>query len=194
MALAQKTKKGFTYADYLIWPNDERWELIDGGAYNMTPAPTTRHQNIVYNVSFILKSKLLNKSCRPFVAPTDVVLSEYDVVQPDVFVVCDEKKITEANIQGAPDLIVEVLSPATALKDKREKKVLYEKYAVKEYIIVDPAAQYVERFLLQEGGLYEKSEIFGPKEVLPLVSLKEIEIPLWEIFEVEEPKDEQIKR
>ncbi|MBE9541633.1 MAG: Uma2 family endonuclease, partial [Proteobacteria bacterium] len=156
-------------------------------------APTTRHQNIVYNVSFILKSKLLNKSCRPFVAPTDVVLSEYDVVQPDVFVVCDEKKITEANIQGAPDLIVEVLSPATALKDKREKKNLYEKYGVKEYIIVDPAAQYVERFLLEEGGLYVKSEIFGPKEVLPLVSLKEIEIPLWEIFEVEEPKDQEKK-
>ena len=159
----------------------------------MTPAPTTRHQNIVYNVSFILKSKLLNKSCRPFVAPTDVVLSEYDVVQPDVFVVCDEKKITEANIQGAPDLIVEVLSPATALKDKREKKNLYEKYGVKEYIIVDPAAQYVERFLLEEGGLYVKSEIFGPKEVLPLVSLKEIEIPLWELFEVEKPKDQEKK-
>ncbi|MCK4468092.1 MAG: Uma2 family endonuclease [Desulfobacterales bacterium] len=193
MALSQKTKKGFTYADYLTWPDDERWELINGEAYNMTPAPTTRHQNIVYNVSFILKSKLLNKSCRPFVAPTDVVLSEYDVVQPDVFVVCDEKKITEANIQGAPDLIVEVLSPATALKDKREKKNLYEKYGVKEYIIVDPAAQYVERFLLEEGGLYVKSEIFGPKEVLPLVSLKEIEIPLWEIFEVEEPKDQEKK-
>ena len=193
MALAQKTKKGFTYADYLTWPDDERWELIDGEAYNMTPAPTTRHQNIVYNVSFILKSKLLNKSCRPFVAPTDVVLSEYDVVQPDVFVVCDEKKITEANIQGAPDLIVEVLSPATALKDKREKKNLYEKYGVKEYIIVDPAAQYVERFLLEEGGLYGKGGIFGPKEVLPLVSLKEIEIPLWEIFEVEEPKDQEKK-
>jgi len=193
MALAQKTKKGFTYADYLTWPDDERWELINGDAYNMTPAPTTRHQNIVYNVSFILKSKLLNKSCRPFVAPTDVVLSEYDVVQPDVFVVCDEKKITEANIQGAPDLTVEVLSPATALKDKREKKNLYEKYGVKEYIIVDPAAQYVERFLLEEGGLYGKGGIFGPKEVLPLVSLKKIEIPLWEIFEVEEPKDQEKK-
>ena len=193
MTLAQKTKKGFTYADYLTWPDDERWELIDGEAYNMTPAPTTRHQNIVYNISFILKSKLPNKSCRPFVAPTDVVLSEHDVVQPDVFVVCDEKKIAEANIQGAPDLIVEVLSPVTALKDKREKKNLYEKYGVKEYIIVDPAAQYVERFLLEEGSVYEKSEIFGPKEILPLVSLKEIEIPLWEIFEVEEPKDQEKK-
>jgi Uma2 family endonuclease len=194
MALAQKTKKGFTYADYLTWPDDERWELIDGEAYNMTPAPTTRHQNIVYNLSFILKSKLLNKSCRPFVAPTDVVLSEYNVVQPDVFVVCDEKKITEANIQGSPDLIIEVLSPATALKDKREKKALYEKYGVKEYILIDPSALVVERFLLEDDRVYGKGGIFGPKEVLPLVSLKEIEIPLWEIFEVEEPKDEQIKR
>jgi Uma2 family endonuclease len=193
MALAQKTKKGFTYADYLTWPDDERWELIDGEAYNMTPAPTTRHQNIVYNLSFILKSKLLNKSCRPFVAPTDVVLSEYNVVQPDVFVVCDEKKITE-NIQGSPDLIIEVLSPATALKDKREKKALYEKYGVKEYILIDPSALVVERFLLEDDRVYGKGGIFGPKEVLPLVSLKEIEIPLWEIFEVEEPKDEQIKR
>ncbi len=193
MALAQKTKKGFTYADYLTWPDDERWELINGEVYNMTPAPTTRHQNIVYNVSFILKSKLLNKSCRPFVAPTDVVLSEYDVVQPDVFVVCDEKKITEANIQGSPDLIIEVLSPATALKDKREKKALYEKYAVKEYIFIDPFALVVERFLLEDDRVYGKGGIFGPKEVLPLVSLKEIEIPLWEIFEVEEPKDQEKK-
>ena len=193
MPLAQKAKKRFTYADYIAWPNDERWELIDGEAYSMAPAPTTRHQNIVYNVSFILKSKLLNKSCRPFVVPTDVVFSEHDVVQPDVFVVCDEKKITEANIQGSPDLIIEVLSPATALKDKREKKTLYEKYGVKEYTILDPVAQYVERFLLEEGGLYGKGEIFGPKETLPLVSLKEIEIPLWEIFEVEKPKDQDQK-
>jgi Uma2 family endonuclease len=194
MALAQKTKKGFTYADYLAWPDDERWELIDGEAYNMTPAPSFKHQKIVFNFASLLRDAFKGNPCVAGIAPTDVVLSEYDVVQPDVFVVCDKKKITEANIQGAPDLIVEVLSPATALKDKREKKNLYEKYGVKEYIIVEPAAQYVERFLLEEGGLYVKSEIFGPKEVLPLVSLKEIEIPLWEVFEVEEPKDEQIKR
>ena len=188
MPLAKKNDKKFTYRDYVAWPDDERWELIDGEAYNMTPAPTTRHQNIVYNVSFILKSKLLNKSCRPFVAPTDVVFSEYDVVQPDILVVCDEDKITEANIQGAPDLIVEVLSPATALKDKREKKGLYERYGVKEYIIIEPVDQYVERFLVEEGGAYSKGEIFGPREILNLVSLEGIELPLWEVFEVEGPK------
>ena len=189
MPLAQKTEEKFTYADYAYWSDDERWELIDGQAYNMTPAPTTRHQNIVYNVSFILKSKLLNKFCRPFVAPTDVVLSEYDVVQPDVFVVCDEKKITEANIQGAPDLIVEVLSPATALKDKRKKKNLYETYGVKEYILVDPEAQYVERFLLKESGFYGKGEIFGTKDTMQSVALEDIQIPLWEVFEIKGPED-----
>jgi Uma2 family endonuclease len=194
MALAQKTKNGFTYADYLTWPDDERWELIDGEAYNMSPAPTVKHQKITGNLYILLSTHPKKRAeCFVGIAPTDVILSEHDVVQPDVFVVCDEKKITEANIQGAPDLIIEVLSPATALKDKREKKALYEKYGVKEYIIVDPAAQYVERFLLEEGGLYGKGEIFGPMEVLPLVGLEGIEIPLWEVFEVEKPKAQDQK-
>ena len=194
MALAQKTKKGFTYADYLTWPDDERWELIDGEAYNMSPAPTVKHQKITGNLYILLSSHPEKRAeCFVGIAPTDVVFAEYDVVQPDVFVVCDEKKITEANIQGSPDLIIEVLSPATALKDKREKKALYEKYAVKEYIFIDPFALVVERFLLEDDRVYGKVGIFGPKEVLPLVSLKEIEIPLWEIFEVEEPKDQEKK-
>ena len=194
MALAQKTKKGFTYADYLTWPDDERWELIDGEAYNMSPAPTVKHQKITGNLYILLSSHPEKRAeCFVGIAPTDVVFAEYDVVQPDVFVVCDEKKITEANIQGSPDLIIEVLSPATALKDKREKKALYEKYGVKEYILIDPSALVVERFFLEDDRVYGKGEIFGPKEVLPLVSLKGIEIPLWEIFEVEEPKDQEKK-
>ena len=184
MSLAQKTEKKFTYADYAEWPDGERWELIDGDAYNMSPAPTTRHQSIVYNISFIIKSNLLNKSCKPFVAPVDVVLSEHDVVQPDVFVVCDEKKITEANIQGAPDMIVEVLSPGTAIKDKREKKKLYEIYGVKEYIIIDPLLLYAERFLLGKDGLYGKADIVGSMEILSLASMEDVKIPLWEVFEI----------
>ena len=120
-----------------------------------------------------------------------MVFAEHDVVQPDVFVVCDEKKITEANIHGSPDLIIEVLSPAIALKDKREKKALYEKHGIKEYIIVDPTDQYVERFLFGEDGLYRKGDIFGPMEVLPIVGLEGIEISLWEVFEVEGPEDQE---
>ncbi|MCK4390897.1 MAG: Uma2 family endonuclease [Desulfobacterales bacterium] len=191
MSLAKKTDKKFTYADYVTWLDDERWELINGDAYNMTPAPSFRHQKIVGNLYFLIKDRLAEKPCIPGIAPTDVVFSEHDVVQPDVFVVCDEKKITEANIQGAPDLIIEVISPATALKDKRGKKALYEKHGIKEYIIVDPTDQYVERFMLEEDGVYGKGAIFGPTEVLPLVALKDIEIPLWEVFEVEGPEEQE---
>ena len=191
MPLPEETGIKFTYSHYLTWPGDERWELIDGEAYNMTPAPTFTHQKVVGNLYFTIKNKLAERRCTPGIAPTDVILSEHDVVQPDVFVVCDEKKITEANIQGAPDMIAEVISPATALKDKREKKALYEKYGVKEYIIVDPTEQYVERFLLGEDGLYGKGDVFGPKEVLHLVALENIEIPLWEVFEVEAPEEQK---
>ncbi|MBW2035745.1 MAG: Uma2 family endonuclease, partial [Deltaproteobacteria bacterium] len=81
--------------------------------------------------------------------------------------------------------------PTSALKDKREKKAQYEKYCVREYIIVDPTDQYVERFLLGEDGLYGKGEIFGPMEVLPVVALERIEIRLWEVFEVEKPREEE---
>ncbi|MBN4079178.1 Uma2 family endonuclease [Beggiatoa alba] len=124
MTVVKKSAEKYTYSDYLTWLDDERWEIINGEAYNMSPAPSIKHQNVTGMFFRIIGNKLAGKPCRPFVAPTDVVLSDHDIVQPDIIVVCDEKKISEANIQGAPDLVVEVLSPATALKDKREKKAL----------------------------------------------------------------------
>ncbi|MDO8141707.1 MAG: Uma2 family endonuclease [Candidatus Brocadiales bacterium] len=169
--LVKKTTKKYTLDDYLTWPDEERWEIIDGVAYNMTPAPSVKHQIVAGNFFSQLKQKLADKKCKPFIAPVDVILSEYDIVQPDVIVVCDKNKITEANIQCAPDLVVEILSPATALKDLREKKNLYEKFGVKEYIVIDPIEEYLERFLLDVDGTYSKGDVFGPLEVLPLKSL-----------------------
>ncbi|MFN3531051.1 MAG: Uma2 family endonuclease [Candidatus Brocadia sp.] len=93
--------------------------------------------------------------------------------------------MTNANIQGAPELVIEVLSPATALKDLREKKNLYEKFGVMEYVIIDPLEEYVERFCLGADGTYTKGEIFGHLEVLPFKSLEGIKANLREIFEVE---------
>jgi len=184
MAVVKKSAEKYTYSDYLTWPDDERWEIIAGEAYNMSPAPSIKHQNVAGTLFSYLKQQLRGKQCRPFIAPTDVVLCDHDVVQPDIIVVCDEKKITEANIQGAPDLVIEVMSPATALKDKREKKFLYEKSGVREYILIDPVELYVERFFLKDKR-YGESGIFGPQEVLSLKSLKGIDVPLWEVFEVE---------
>jgi Uma2 family endonuclease len=185
MTLAKKIDKKYSLKDYQSWLDDERWELIDGRAYNMTPAPSTRHQMIAGTFHRLLGNKLAGKSCAPFIAPTDVVLSDHDVVQPDVIVVCDRKKITAANIQGAPDLVVEVLSPATALKDKREKKALYEKHGVQEYVIIDPTESYVERFILKDGA-FGMPDIFGPQEVLVLQSLEGLEVQLSEVFETTE--------
>ena len=173
----------FTYADYVTWPENERWELIDGRPYDMTPAPTTVHQRIVINFAYLLKERA-PRSCSVFVAQTDVVFSEFDVVQPDVLMVCDKTKITHANIQGAPELIVEVLSPSTGLKDKREKKSLYERNGVLEYVVVHPELHYVERHALGEGGLYGREELLGPAESLRLnIVQDEIVIELSEIFE-----------
>jgi Uma2 family endonuclease len=184
MTLAKQSEKKYTYADYLTWPKEGRWELIDGAPYNMTPAPSTRHQNVVVLFSRVLGNKLSGGPCRLFIAPTDVVLSELDVVQPDVFVVCDKKKITEANVQGAPNLILEVLSPATTLKDRREKKALYEKHGVLEYLIIDPMGKTVERHILKNER-YNAPEIFGMQDALPLHSLDGIEIHLSAVFESE---------
>jgi len=95
MRLAERRSEKFTYDDYITWSDDERWELIDGVPYNMSPAPSILHQEIVSNLHYILKHNLKGQPCRPFLAPTDVVLSEVNVVQPDVFVVCDKRKIRE---------------------------------------------------------------------------------------------------
>ena len=109
--------------------------------------------------------------CVPWIAPTDVILSKEDIVQPDLFVVCDPKKLTDKNVQGAPDVIIEVLSPYTAKKDRWEKRKLYEKYGVLEYILVDPDGLYIERFLLKDNGQYAIGEILGSQETLTIQNL-----------------------
>jgi Uma2 family endonuclease len=116
-------------------------------------------------------------------------LDQQNVVQPDLLVVCDKSKTTENNIQGAPDLIVEILSPSSALKDKREKKALYERFGVREYLIIYPAEELVERLLL-DNGRYGGPDVFGWGEVLPLAIFPDLRINLWEIFDRQLPQHE----
>ncbi len=189
---AEKMGNGFTYSDYLRWPEDERWEIINGKAYAMTPAPSIRHQKISMYISSLFAQHLKGKGCQPFHAPIDVVFDEANIVQPDLLVICDKSKITEANIQGAPDLVIEILSPSTALKDKREKKALYERFGVREYLIVYPAEELVERFLLGDGR-YSAPEVFGWDEVLPLAVFPELHLNLWEVFDRQLPQPEAVE-
>jgi Uma2 family endonuclease len=171
----------YTVADYMDWPDEERWELIDGVAYGMSPAPTIKHQNIAGGLYSMLREKLKGKTCQPFIAPVDVVLSAVDVVQPDVIVVCDPNKITERNIQGPPDWVAEVLSPSTARKDLREKKALFERSGVKEYVVFDPVQGWVQRFVLVDG-VYGAGEIIDPSEDLVLGFMPGEVLPLGEVF------------
>ena len=188
MPVPLKKKKGYTYSDYLTWPDEERWEIINGEAYDMTPAPSVKHQVIVSNFHITLKTYPDNK-CFTGVAPTDIVFDEYNVVQPDVFVVCDRGKVGEKAITGVPDLVVEVTSPSTELKDKREKKNLYERFGVGEYILVFPEREYVEHYVLEEGK-YGVPEILNWDETIKIVTLG-MEINLWELFEKEKPVEEE---
>jgi len=174
-------KKKYTYQDYLHFPDNERWEIIDGIAYDMSPAPKTKHQRIVSKFDRILGNLAEEHGCALFIAPTDVVFDEFNVVQPDVFVVCDKTKITVDNIQGAPDLIIEIISPSTSLKDKIDKKNLYERFGVQEYILVYPDNEYVERHLLSKRK-YEPAESYNRNEIIKL-NLLDIDIKLWEIFD-----------
>lgn len=157
----------YTYADYLTWPDDERWELIDGEAYDMTPAPTPNHQAILVELSRQLANFFLGKPCKVFVAPFDVRLpkkNESDmrtttVVQPDILVICDSEKIDDRGCRGAPDLAIEVLSPSSVSHDQLRKLNLYESRGVREYWIVHTEGS-VMVFHLGESGIYGRPDTY----------------------------------
>ena len=133
-----------------VYEHDERkYELIDGIAYMMA-SPTYRHNMIGGNLHYIIRSYLKEKRCK-VVYETKVYLDESNRFIPDLSVVCDRKKIKPNGIYGAPDLIIEILSPSTRKNDLSVKKDIYEKYGVKEYWLVDPAGETVDVYILQNG-------------------------------------------
>jgi Uma2 family endonuclease len=174
-----KTKPGrFTYGQYKTWPEEERWELIDGHAWAMSPAPRRRHQKLSGRLFAKMHGFLEGQPCEVYEAPFDVLLPEADdevgtVVQPDIVVFCDRSRLTEAGARGAPDLVVEILSPSTSKKDQREKFELYQRHGVREYWIVDPAGEWLCVYRLIEGmggkppvfddgELRERGRSYGP--------------------------------
>jgi Uma2 family endonuclease len=147
MAVRRRDTQHHTYADYLTWPDDERYELIDGIAYLMAPpAPSLTHQELVGELYYQVRTALEGKRCRVYVAPFDVRLpktGETDdqvdtVVQPDVLVVCDRRKLDERGVRSAPDWVAEVLSPSTASHDQIIKLPAYERAGVPEVWLIQP--------------------------------------------------------
>ncbi len=172
----------YTYADYQTWPEDVRYELIDGEAWLMT-GPNRMHQELVLGIARQIADALEGQPCHPYVAPFDVRLPKADeaddridtVVQPDITVVCDRSKLDDQGCRGAPDWLIEVLSPSTSSRDHIAKRRIYERHGVREYWLVHPTDKIVLVYLLQQGA-YGKPEAYELKEQLPCAILPDVVI------------------
>ena len=181
--IVEKTRLRRTYADYLTTPEDKRYELLDGELL-MTPAPNEPHQRFQAELGIRLGLHIKEKKIgRIYFAPTDVLLSDTDVVQPDLLFVSNERSriITPAGIQGAPDLVVEILSPATAERDTGYKRALYAQHGVKEYWIVSADAGAITVLLLGDDD-YEVVGAFGEGDTLTSPTLEGFRLEVDEIF------------
>ncbi len=196
MGLALRKEKHYTYADYLQWPDETRYELIDGEAFLMSPAPLVEHQEVAGEVYRQLANQLDGKPCRPFIAPVDVRLPRKDetdaaidtVVQPDVLVVCDPSKIDRRGVRGAPDWLLEVLSPSTAAHDQIAKRRTYERAGVREYWLVHPGDRTLTVYVL-DNGQYGRPEIHELKDATPVGVLPGVSIA-WDALVERLPKPE----
>ncbi len=146
----------YTYADYVTWTFSERVELLRGWVARMSPAPNLSHQDVAVELTRVLANYFLDGPCRVFAAPFDVRLPRTaggeTVVQPDLCVVCDANKLTTQGCTGAPDWVIEILSPGNSKRELRDKYRLYEESGVREYWVVRPLERSVQRFVLVEAG------------------------------------------
>ena len=171
MTVRRRDTQHYTYADYLTWSDDERYELIDGVAYLMAPpAPSLTHQELVGEIYYQVRTALEGKPCRAYVAPFDVRLPKPEetddqtdtVVQPDVLVVCDRRKLDDRGVRGAPDWIAEVLSPRTASHDQIVKVPTYERAGVPEVWLVHPIDHTLSIYRLEDAR-YSRPELLELK-------------------------------
>jgi len=176
-------QRKYTYTDYLQWDDDIRWELIDGVPYMMS-APTVRHQEILGNLYLILGNFLKGKSCKVYLAPFDVRLNAFSkddtVVQPDIQVICDKSIMMKTGCTGAPDMVIEILSPSSGRMDRKLKYDKYQQAGVREYWIVDP-----EQKLLQVGILSNNeyiTRIYDENDTAPVKVLDGFEVNLVDVF------------
>ena len=180
------TEKRYTYQDYLDWPEDERVELIDGQIYYMA-APSDWHQDLLLELGTRFRNYLHGKTCRVFVAPFDVridlLIGNDSVVQPDVLVVCDKEKLDGRGVNGAPDFVIEILSPSTRGHDLVKKYNKYLEVAVREYWIVDPEKEEVLVNLLNHDKTQYLTTTFKKGDEISVSVLDNFIINVSDLFE-----------
>jgi len=186
-----KEKNNYSFADYLTWSEDERWEIIDGIAY-LQSAPSPIHQEISGGLFAQFYNYLSDKPCKVYHAPfcvklmTDDVKTNEDikkVVEPDITIVCDQSKIDDKGYNGAPDMIVEIISPASIKMDKFIKFNKYEKAGVKEYWIVEPEGKLVSVFTLQGDQRYGRPDIYTEDDKIKVAIFPDLVVNLKPIFD-----------
>jgi Uma2 family endonuclease len=187
MAIRDTVRRKLTYEDYLLFPEDgKRHEILDGEHYVM-PAPAPDHQVASMELSLKLASFVFERRLGLVLcAPLDVLLSEHDVAQPDLLFISNERSgiVTKVNVQGAPDLVVEILSDSTRQRDETLKRHLYERFGVLEYWLVDPNSETVRVFQLS-GSRFLASQEFSAAawDILTTPLLPGFEIRVSQIFE-----------
>lgn len=183
----------YSYADYLTWQLEESVELIKGKIMAMSPAPSRKHQTVITNLGGELYRYFHKKPCRLFYAPFDVKLYDrrksllanreaFSVVQPDLSVICDQEKLTELGCDGAPDWIIEVLSPGNSRKEVRLKYDLYQESGVTEYWLVFPYEQIVQQFVLDESSKYQLRALYPGNETAAPHLFPDLQIDLNDVF------------
>ncbi len=189
---------GFTYADYLTWNFKERIELIRGKIFKMSPAPAIPHQKVLTNLFLAMGIFLKHKPCSIFVAPIDVRLMGKPfrkrklkddeittVVQPDIIVICDEEKLKDIrSVDGAPELVVEILNPGDTTTETKYKFDLYKENGVLEYWVVYPEYKQIYVYLLNNNEEYGKPVIYEANENISCKVLKGLSIPMNDIFKL----------
>ncbi len=188
MPLSQENRK-YNYADYLNWPENERWEIIDGVPC-MQAAPTWQHQAISVALLSQFYNYFLGKPCQVFASPFDLRLPEGNekdedttfVVQPDIVVICDKSGLKGTGYYGTPTLVIEISSPATMKNDKIWKFNKYEKAGVKEYWIAEPEGKIISIFTLQENNRYGRPESYTETDKVKVTTFPELIIDLAPVF------------
>lgn len=192
MPLSKEQRK-YTYADYLNWPEDERYEIIDGVVYaQATPSPV--HQKISMNLSIEFGNYLKGKACQVFAAPFTVRLpleggeteenNNKNIVEPDLTIVCDKNKLDKGGYNGSPTLLVEIVSPSSKKRDYMLKLHKYEKAGVKEYWIITSENETIMQYVLNEQGLYTAPEtyVLGEDQAIIAKTFPDLAIQLQDVF------------
>jgi len=179
---------GYSYADYLRWDFEEIVELIKGKVFKKAAAPNRKHQEVSMNLSRTLGGFLKGHKCKVYAAPFDVRLSKDpdfkkidSVIQPDISVICDPSKLDDKGCFGAPDLIVEILSPSNSRVELQNKFELYEEFGVREYWIIHPVECSLLIYTLV-GGKYQASRLFTSGDKIRSTVLPGFELDLEEVF------------